>query len=51
MKYCDSISSIGGEGIPSRDHTREGEQRAEETTCGFKMTKSRGKCSSIQNLS
>jgi hypothetical protein len=33
MKDCDSRSWIGGEGISSRGHTCQGEERAEATPC------------------
>jgi hypothetical protein len=38
MKDYDLRSWIGGEGISSRDHTGQGQERAEATTCGFKLT-------------
>jgi hypothetical protein len=34
-KDHDSISWIGGEGIPYRDHTSQGEERAEAAAGGF----------------
>jgi hypothetical protein len=50
MKNCNSRYLIGGEGIPSRDHIGQGEERENETTCGFKLAESGGKCSTIQKL-
>jgi len=34
-KECDSRYWIGGEGIPSRDHTGQGEEKAEAVADGF----------------
>jgi hypothetical protein len=48
MKDCDSRRSwIGGEVISSRDHTGQGEERAEATTSGFQLIEARGKGSTI----
>jgi hypothetical protein len=48
MKDSDSRSWIGGEGIPSRDHTSQGEERAEVVVGGFQRIEVRGKCSVVR---
>jgi hypothetical protein len=35
VKDCDSIAWIGGEGISSRDHIGQGEERAKVAAGGF----------------
>jgi hypothetical protein len=50
MKDCDSRSWIGGEGLPSRDHTCQGEERSEEATSGFHLIEARGKGSIIRSM-
>jgi hypothetical protein len=51
MKDCDSRSLIGGEGLPSRDHTCQGEERSEEAASWFHLIEARGKGSIIQSMS
>jgi hypothetical protein len=38
MKECDSRSWIGGEEIPFRDHTGQGEERTKATIGGFQSS-------------
>jgi hypothetical protein len=50
MKECDSRSWIGGEEIPSRYHTIQGEDKEEVATGGFLQIEDKGKCSVIHKL-
>jgi hypothetical protein len=44
MKDCGSRSWIGEEGISSRDHTGQGEERTEAYTGGFQLKEATGEC-------
>ena len=47
MKDHDSITWIGGEGDPYRDHTGQREERAEAAISGFQTKEARGKHSTV----
>jgi hypothetical protein len=51
MKNYDSISSIYEEGIPSRDHTGQGEEIADIAASGFLPIEAIGKGNIIQRFS